>query len=101
MAVRTNIYLDDASYAAARELPRKISMSAVARWVMLCAATSDNKELKRILKSNPDLLEVHRYMRPRIMKAFGVTEEDANKVLHLFDQEENEPETKPQRKKSK
>lgn len=101
MAVRTNIYLDDASYAAARELPRKISMSAVARWVMICGTTSDNRELKKILKANPDLLEVHRYMRPRILKAFGMKEEDADKVLRLFGQEENEPEVKQKVKKNK
>ena len=100
MAVRTNIYLDDASYAAARELPRKISMSAVARWVMVCATTSNNRELKRILKENPDLLEVHRYMRPRIMKAFSMTEEDANKVLSVFGQEKNEPKINRQAKKN-
>lgn len=101
MAVRTNIYLDDSSYAAARELPRKISMSAVARWVMICASTSDNRELKRILKNNPDLLEVHRYMRPKIMKAFGLKEEDANKVLRVFGKEENEPEIKQRDKKKR
>lgn len=69
--MRTNIYLDDVSNNVARELPRKVSTSALVRW-MLKAIEMNDKEWKKAIKEDASLREAHEYIAPKLRRFLGI-----------------------------
>lgn len=84
--MNVNLYFDAESVEAMKEMPRKMNASKVARWAMK-TAVSDAKELKRLLKEDIEFREVQDYLRPRLMQALHIDEEQRKKILKLFSEE--------------
>jgi hypothetical protein len=59
--VRTNVLLDRQSAEASRELPRKVSTSAILRVILMCLTSSD-RAFERWLDEDPKRLEVAKYI---------------------------------------
>lgn len=84
--MRATLYLDAKSVNAIHEMPRTMNASKMTRW-LLKTAVSDSKEIKRLLKNDVEYREVQDYLRPRLMKALRIDEEQRKKLLKLFDEE--------------
>jgi hypothetical protein len=85
--MRTNIMLDEESHKVIKELPRKISASKLLRWLLKLINTSD-KEWAYLIKHDPEIKEVQDWMRPRFMRALGVSEEQRKKILKILSHDE-------------
>jgi hypothetical protein len=70
MMTRTNLAIDDSIKEGMNELPKKISSSALFRWAVLAATTSD-AEWRRECKARPELVEVTEFLRERMKKVFA------------------------------
>jgi hypothetical protein len=65
--VRTNITLTERAYQAAGDLPRRVPLSAIARWILLACVTPE-KELRRMRDASPEGTAVADYLRGKIEK---------------------------------
>lgn len=82
--MQTTLYLDDNSVSAMKDLPSKMSASKITRW-MLKTAVSDNRQLKKLLKSDAEYKEVQDYLRPRLMELLRIDEEQRKKIVKFAD----------------
>lgn len=57
MAFRTTMYLSSLASELKDRVPRSVSLSKMLQCLIVAAATPDDKEYEKILRSNPDLAE--------------------------------------------
>ncbi len=62
--MRTNIMLDEKSYDAMKELPRKVSASAILRHILKAIVTND-KEWDEYITTNEEGITVRAYIHEK------------------------------------
>jgi hypothetical protein len=82
--MKTTVYLDEESVKAANELPRKINVSKLLRWVIK-AVTSDEKTWTKLIRTEGEIKEVQDYLRPRLLMILGTTKEQRKKFLAILE----------------
>lgn len=67
--MRSNVVLDEMSYLAMQNLPKRMSASKLMR-TFLVAATTNDKEWNRYLKSSEEAREVRDYLCEKLSGRF-------------------------------
>jgi hypothetical protein len=86
--MRTNIMLDEDSHKVIGELPRKISASKLLRWLLKLIHTND-KEWTQLIKHDPEIREVQEWIRPKVIRALGINEEQRKKIMKIVGHDES------------
>lgn len=81
--------LDEESHKVIQELPKKISASKLLRWLLKMVHTND-KEWTRLIKHDPEIKEVQDWIRPRLMRALGLNEDQRKKFFKIIDHDESD-----------
>lgn len=73
--MRTTVHLDDQAQKSYEALPRRLSFSAIVRWLLALIGTNQ-KEWLKLIREEGEIKEVQDYMRPKLQKALGLSIED-------------------------
>lgn len=65
--MKVTLYLDEQAHRYMNELPRKVSASKIARYILKALFTTDD-EWREILRTDKDAREVKEYVRSKLLE---------------------------------
>ena len=86
--MKTTVYLDEKSAQAADELPRKVNVSKLLRWLLKLIQTNDN-EWASLMEQDAEIREVQDWIRPKLRKALGLKDVEGEIAMKRNERKRN------------